>query len=277
MTTPRTTVVVPVWGGYVALRFEEALASIVGQDVPVSVLVIDNASHMPLPEMDGVVAVMRTAERVPLGTARNIGLAAVETETVMFADADDVLLPGTLRRLQQELDGDQGLVAVAMPFLDADTGSRHRWPRPWIATLVRYPIVLALVNAVWGVYPITGPVLIRTQVAREVGGHADVDNGDARCLGAAMLFRGRVGWIEQPGWIYYQREGSNSDRFSGAAAILESARSVRERLATDFGGPGWLAPIMPLLAVAQWAAVAAHLAVAVLRRTRAAGARFAAR
>lgn len=264
-TAPLTTVVVPVWDHYVALRFDQALASIAAQDPPVAIIVVDNASHAPLPDVPGV-QVIRTEGRVSLGAARNLGLERVETETVIFADADDLMLPGTVRRLQEGLRSQPNLVAFAMPFVDAETGHRHRWPRPWIARLIRFPTLAALVNAVWAIYPITGPVLIRTAIAREVGGHAEVDNGDARCLGAALLFRGGVGWSEEPGCVYHQRAGSNLDRFSGAGAILESASSVRARLRSDFGGPSWLPRALPLIAAGQWGAVAAHLLVDALRR-----------
>jgi hypothetical protein len=257
--------VIPVWDGYVALRFREALASIAAQDVPVAIVVVDNASHVPLPELAGA-RLLRTSERVSLGAARNLGLEHVETETVVFADADDLILPGAIQRLQHGLDADPALVAFAMSFVDAATGERHRWPRPWIARLVRFPTLLALINAVWAVYPITGPVLVRTELARQVGGHADVDNGDARCLGAALLFRGRVGWTEEPGCIYHQRSGSNLDRFASASAILDNSRCVRDRLRSDFGGPAWLVPVLPLIDAAQWAAVGAHLLVAAARR-----------
>ncbi len=262
---PLTTVVIPVWDRYVTPHFSAALASVLGQDVPVVVVVVDNASTEPLPEMAGV-QVVRSSQRVSLGAARNIGLNHTRTELVLFADADDILLPGAISSLERELIARPELVAAALAFIDADTGQRHRWPRPWIGKLVRYPVLTALLNAVWAIYPITGPVLIRTAVARAAGGHADLDNGDARCLGAALLFRGPVGWSEQPGWVYHQRPGSNLDRFSGAAAILASARSVRARLRSDGGTPPWVASAMPLIAAAQYAAVAAHLALAALRR-----------
>ncbi len=261
----RTTIVIPVWDSYVAPHFTAALESIRGQDVPVAVLVVDNASERPLPELPGV-RVIQTPGRVSLGAARNLGLAHTETELVLFADADDILLPGAISRLQQELEARPELIAFALAFVDSDTGARHRWPRPWIGRLVRFPRLAALVNAVWAVYPITGPVLIRTAAARAAGGHADLDNGDARCLGAALLFRGPVGWSEQPGWVYHQRPGSNLDRFSGAAGIMASNRSVRARLREDPGAPRWLVSMLPLVAAAQDAAVAAHLVLAVLRR-----------
>ncbi len=262
---PRTTVVIPVWDRYVALRFSEALESILSQEVEVDVVVVDNASHLPLPDLPGIRLVLRTEQRISLGAARNLGLEHVETETVVFADADDIMLPGTIRRLQGALDSRPELVAFACAFVDAETGQRHRWPRPWVATLTRFPTLMALINAVWAIYPITGPVLIRTGVAREVGGHADVDNGDARSLGAALLFRGPVGWSEEPGWLYHRRLGSNLDRFSTPLGLLSSDRTVRARLRSDFGGPGWLPRVLPLIATAQYAAVAAHTLLSWLR------------
>jgi hypothetical protein len=234
----------------------------------VAVIVVDNASNVPLPELSGV-QIVRSPVRVSLGAARNLGLAEAQTELVMFADADDLMLPGTIRRLQEGLDTDRRLVAFAAPFLDAATGERHRWPRTWIGALVRRPMLLACLNAVWAVYPITGPVVVRTALTREIGGHADVDNGDARCLGAALLFRGRVGWTEEPGCVYHQRPGSNLDRFSGAGSILESSLLVRKRLRSQVGGPAWLPAAMPLIAAAQWGAVGAHLLVAGLRQAAA--------
>lgn len=265
---PRTTVVIPVWDEYVALRFEEALASVVAQDVPLDIIVVDNASRVPLPEMADVV-VIHIRERVSLGAARNAGLQRVRTENVMFTDADDLIEPWVVRRLEAGLDSDPRLVAYAMAFVDADTGQRHRWPRPWIARLVRFPRLFALLNAVWAIYPITGAVLIRTPLARAVGGHADIDNGDARCLGAALLFRGRVGWSEELGYLYHQHPGSNLHRFSGTGSILDSHAAVRRRLRSDRGGPSWLRPMIPLVAVAQWTAVGAHLVLTGLRRVAA--------
>jgi hypothetical protein len=192
---------------------------------------------------------------------------------VIFADADDLLLPGTIALLERGIDSDPRRVAFAMAFVDAETGLRHRWPHRWIAKLVGHQRPLALINAIWAVYPITGPVAVRTEMARAVGGHADVDNGDARCLGAALLFRGPVGWMEHPGCVYHQRPGSNLDRYQSAAALLESSATVREHLRADTGAPGWIRRAMPLLALAQSAAVYAYTALAAARRTVAGRAR----
>lgn len=266
---PRTTVVIPVWDEYVALRFEDALASVVAQDVPLDIIIVDNASRVPLPEMPDVV-VIHIPQRVSLGAARNAGLERVRTENVMFTDADDLIEPWVVRRLEAALDSDPRLVACAMAFVDADTGQRHRWPRPWIGRIVRFRRLFALLNAVWAIYPITGAVLIRTAMARAVGGHADIDNGDARCLGAALLFRGRVGWSEELGYLYHQHPGSNLDRFRGTASILESHAAVRRRLRAYVDGPSWLRRMIPLIAVAQWTAVAAHLLLTALRQAAAA-------
>lgn len=269
---PLTTVVIPVWDGYVALRFSEALESIATQDRPVSMLVVDNASQVPLPPV-GAARVIRSSERISLGAARNLGLEQVQTEYVIFADADDLLLPGTISRLERGIEADPSLVAFAMAFLDAETGRRHRWPHRWIARLVRRPRLLAAVNAVWAVYPITGPVLIRTGLARAVGGHAEVDNGDARSLGAALLFRGAVGWIDEPGCVYHRRPGSNLDLHQSVTALRESSASVRAHLRADRGAPRWMRWAMPTLAIAQAAAAYAYVALAAVRRNAGARAR----
>jgi hypothetical protein len=272
---PETTVVIVVWGRYVQLRFSEALASIQAQTQEVVVVVVDNASEVQLPPLSDV-DLIRSARRLTLGGARNLGLAQVHTPNVIFWDADDVMLPGAVERLQAGMAADSRLIAFAMAFLDDHSGERHRWPRPWIARLVRHPRLLALVNAIWAVYPIVGPVIMRTESARQAGAHAEVDCGDARCLGAAMLFGGRVGWTEEPGCLYLQHLGSNLDRNSGAQEILRETGYVRERLRSTPNLPRYVSVGVPALGLVQWAAVGAHLAVTLFRRVAGVGAARAA-
>ena len=58
-----------------------------------------------------------------------------------------------------------------------------------------------------------------------------------------------------------------SDRFSGTARHqVAHAAAVRERLAGDTAVPVWLRSVLPLVALAQWGAVSAHLLVALVRR-----------
>jgi hypothetical protein len=267
--TPRTTVVIPVWGRYVNSRFAAVLESVTSQTQGGAVLIVDNASEDP-PGPVGGARVIRSYRRVTLGAARDLGLAQVQTPNVVFWDADDLMPPGTLAFMQTQMQADPNLVAFAMALTEDPSGVRHRWPRRWIARLIRFPRALALINSVWSVYPANGAVIMRTAVVRACGAHSDTPTGDERSLGASLLFRGRVGWSERPGCIYLRHPGSNSDARANIRTKLTNAAQVRARLRADPAVPDSVRRSLPLIAVAQWCAVAAHLVVAAARRLTAA-------
>lgn len=256
---------IPVWDRYASLRMREAVASITSQDRAARLLVVDNASTAPLPELADV-GLVRSAERLTLGAARNLGLAHVETPYVIFWDADDVMEPGTLRFLEDRLSEDPRLVAFGAAIIEDPSGERHRWPRRWIAGLVRYPRVFSLLNCVWSMFPTTGATVMRTDDVRACGGYADADSGEDWSLGAALVLRGRVGWSERPSRRYLQHEASVWDSYSAAGHQLRHAATVRRHLAGAPDTPSWLRAAMPLLGVAQAAAIAAHMLAALLRR-----------
>ena len=260
-----TTVVIPVWDAYAGQRLVAAVASLSDQDRRARIVVVDNASSLELPVMDDVY-VIRTAERLTLGSARNHGLAAVTTPNVIFWDADDLMMPGTLGFLEDQLEADPGLVAVGAAILDEPSGIRHRWPRRWIAGLIPHRRTFALIDCVWSMFPTTGATLIRTDVARACGGFGDANSGEDWSLGAALVWRGRVGWSERPGRRYLQHEGSSWNLFGSPRHQLDNARAVRRRLAADTALPRWVRQVMPLLGVLQITAVSTHAAAAELRR-----------
>jgi hypothetical protein len=261
----RTTVVIPAWGAYVGERLQKALASIASQERPVSVLVVDNAAEETLSVPDHV-EVVRSEQRLSLGAARNLGLARVQTPEVMFWDADDTMLPGTLAFLEEALENDSRLVAFGAAIIESPSGVRHRWPRRWIGLVVRFPVLLALLDAVWSVFPTTGATLIHTDAAKQVGGFSDADSGEDWGFGVALTCRGRCGWSERPGRLYVQHAGSMWSTHAGVADQLQHAAIVRERLRRPGVAPEWLRRLLPLIAVAQWGAVAAHMMVAAVRR-----------
>lgn len=262
---PSTTVVIPVWDAYATGRLHEAIASVQAQDRPVRIIVVDNASTVDLPPMDGV-GTVKCPRRVSLGAARNAGMEVVETPYVIFWDADDVMLPGAIGYLEDQLDQDSGLVAFGLAIVEEDSGRRHRWPREWLGTLVRRPRALALVNCVWSVFPTTGATVIRTAVARDAGGFADAESGEDWCLGVSLVFRGRVGWSERAGRLYLRRPESVWASHSSVRHQLAHARVVRHRMGLDRSVPEWLRKLMPAVAGAQACAVFAHVAVARMRR-----------
>lgn len=260
-----TTVVVPVWDGYVAGLLSRALVTLTSQDSPAQVLIVDNASTAALPELDGL-QVVRSARRLSLGAARNLGLAHVSTPNVIFWDADDEMLPGTIRFLEAAIDRDSRLSAFAAAIIEGRSGARHRWPRRWVGRLMQRPRLFAAIDCVWSLYPSTGATIMRTELVRDAGGYADAESGEDWCLGVSLAFRGRIGWSERAGRIYSPDERSVWARHMSGRHQLEHARVVRRRISEDAGIAAWARTALPLIAIAQRAAIAAHLALAGARQ-----------
>lgn len=257
----------PVWDEYVSDRLQEALASIRAQEAAPAIMVVDNASRVPLPELPGT-TIVRTNGRLSLGAARNLGLAHVRTPHVVFWDADDVMLPGALGLLEQGVASAPGLAAFGAAIIEESSGKRHRFPRRRVATLARVPRAFALLHCIWGLYPTTGSTIIDAELARAAGGFSDADSGDDWCLGVSLAFRGRIGWSERPGRVYTQHASSIWARHSTVRFLIRHCAMVRNRIRTDPGIPRWVKRLLPPIAVAQWAAILAHFALEAGRRAR---------
>jgi glycosyltransferase involved in cell wall biosynthesis len=263
--TPQTTVVIAVWDDYVSERLEESLQSVRSQQAaPPPIVVVDNASTVPLPPLPGA-WVVRAPERLTLGEARNLGLTRVDTPYVVFWDADDVMLNGTLPFLEAGISADPALVAFATAVVEDPSGRRHRWPRRWIKQLVRSPRRFAFLDAIWSLYPSTGATVLRSELVRAAGGFGNADSGEDWCLGVSLAFRGRAGWSERPGRRYRMHAGSTLAQHMTPTDLARHAALVRERIRTDPGIPKWARRSLPLLWVGQHAAIAAHLALERLR------------
>jgi glycosyltransferase involved in cell wall biosynthesis len=255
-------VVIPVWDDYV--RFlPDAVASVREQAADAELIVVDNASNAPLPDL-GDARIVRSNARLSTGAARNLGLAAVSAPLVVFLDADDLMLPRALETLLGGLrDGD---VAFAMAILDGDTGGRHRAPRRIAYTLARVPRVFALANTVWSLLPTQGATVMRTADVRAAGGYGDRSQGEDWALGAALTWRGRVRLSHEPALTYRWRFDSPG-RDGAEADLLDNARFLRERLRADSAVPGLARAVLPVFAAAQWVAVAVvRPSVRALRR-----------
>lgn len=269
----KTTVVLAVWDDYVSEWLEEAVADLRAQDAATSIVVVDNASVVPLPAFPDV-SVARSPRRLTRGAARDLGLAAVSTPYVVMWDVDDVMPPGTLSFLEASISSDPRLAVFATAIVELPSGVRHRWPRRWVAGLVRVPALFALLNCVWSLYPTNGGTIMRTELARSAGGYGDAESGEDWFLGVSLAFRGRVGWSERPGRAYRLHDQSNWARHATNVRYqLAHARAVRNRIRADAGLPAWLHTLLPLIALGQYAAIAVHVAATRLRLIRRAGAR----
>ena len=243
------SVVVPVWDSYVDRYLDDALTSLLSNGRPREILVIDNASATPVPERNGV-RVVCTERRLTVGAARNLGLAEAEGEYVMFWDADDMIVPGILGRLRASME-DRRVIAATASIIDADTGERHHWPRPWTRTLTRWPKLFALINCVSALFPTTGSTVIRTDAARAAGGFGDTDGGDDWMLGVSLALRGRIAFVSDPGRLYRRHPDSLSARWRTVPNVTAHAARVLGRLARDPAAKGPVRLAIPVIAAAQ--------------------------
>jgi glycosyltransferase involved in cell wall biosynthesis len=239
------TVVVPAWGRYVTDYLPEALASLAVQDPPPHVIVVDNASNEPV--VAAGATVIRAATRLSAGAARNVGLEAVATKYVLFGDADDVMLPGTLDRLRQELERDDGVVAAGAAIV-LPSGAPYHWPRVFPRWVHRRR-TFAVLNTVTSQYSTIG-TLMRADDVRAVGGFADRDAGEDWVLGAMLATLGRIAITPTPGRVYRRHTGSLSADWS-TGQLLDSASAVRAHVRGLDSAP-WVLRAPALLAPAQW-------------------------
>jgi glycosyltransferase involved in cell wall biosynthesis len=247
------TVVIPVWDDYVEL-LEDAVQSVLRSAPQTPIVIVDNASSAPVPEIEGC-EIVRSSRRLSEGAARNLGLEQVEGDFVLFLDADDLLLDGALPSMHARIAADPELAVAACSILDAETGERHRSPRRLALRLVRWKRTFALANSIWSLLPIQGCAVLRTEQVREAGGYADADLGEDWDLAVSLAWRGRVEISEGLGRYYRPSEGSTARRARSPAELRTTARRVRRRLRRDRAVPVWAKLMLPIVAVLQLAAI----------------------
>ena len=240
------TVVIPVWGRYVAY-LAAAVESVSAQHPRPRIVVVDNASDVALPDLG--VQTIRSERRLSIGAARNLGLRTAETKWAIVFDADDLMPLGTIARLLDEAATDPAAVAVVPRIFDDALGQAHHWPRPRVAPVSSHRLGFALLHATWAAFPTIGSLLDR-ETALAAGGFDDCDEGDDWVLGASLAFRGRIRFIPAFGRVYRRHPDSVSAAW-GHDDVLAHAARVRHRLAADPGVPRWAAACAPLLAPFQ--------------------------
>jgi glycosyltransferase involved in cell wall biosynthesis len=251
------TVVIPVWDEYV--RYLPEAVESAGQDEPdVRVIIVDNASAEALPGAAGA-RVIEAPQRLSVGAARNLGLHSVDTDFVLFLDADDKLLPGALAFMHERMAANPELAVCSTAILDGATGELHHFPWPLARRLSRWRRLFAAANCVWSLFPIQGCALMRTALAVESGGYPDTDWGDDWVLGASLAFHGEVEMHQRLGRFYRAAPRSISSESRTPQDLLASARRVRSRLREDPGSPRWAKALLPIIA-------ALHITVVYLAR-----------
>jgi hypothetical protein len=248
------TVVIPAWGDRYVETLPRAVSSVRAQGDDISIVVVDNASEPAVPDVPGTVMV-RSESRLSAGAARNLGLASVATDYVVFLDADDELIEGALDALLAGITGSEAVAVYSLSLLEAETGIRHRSPRQAVGRLVRAGRLFAALSAIWSLYPIQGNAVMRTRWVRDSGGYADSSGGEDWVLAVSQAFRGRVILDSRPGLLYHGQAGSLWRRTRGTRDLLAAAGRVRERLRHDPAIPRWVGRLSPAFAVAQTALI----------------------
>jgi glycosyl transferase family 2 len=245
------TVVIPAWDAYAGDGLVQAVASVRRQAVPHELIVVDNASRVPLPPLPDA-EIVRLPVRRSTGAARNAALDRVRTPYVVFLDADDLLLDGALRSLIDGLDAAERRSAYTLLIIDGVTGERHRSPRRFAQTLSRLPRTFALANTVWSLLPTQGCTIMRAADVRACGGYADSAHGEDWTLATSLAFRGEVSFGRHPGLCYRRREDSPGAAALSGTVLLQNARQVRARIRADPAIPARVESALPLIGFGQW-------------------------
>jgi len=233
---PPISVVIPAFraASTIARTLASCLQDIPGRNV---IVVLDG----PDDALEDVVrsATDRTGEGVQVivrpqqggaSTCRNLGLERVETEYVLFLDADDYTEPGTLVAVcaaakEGEADIVFGLFCHEMPC-----GSR-RYRSP---DAMYKPLTCANVVRQWLLEDYTPPcaVVWRTAFVRSLGGWDETlrKNQDGDLMLRALLAEARLGLAHSGLSLYSQ--GDNPDRVTRKhdAGTLDSQFTVLEKL-----------------------------------------------
>jgi glycosyltransferase involved in cell wall biosynthesis len=239
-TEPPLTVVIPVWDQYV-LTVRDAVESVLDQEAHAAVIVVDNASSELLPALPPGVDIMRLPERLSAGAARNAGLSQVRTEFVLFLDADDIVLEGTLRLLLSRMTARPALSACACSVLawNAATGQVRPldFPSGRTRLVARWPRGYHLYAAMANRMPTTGCVIMRTVTAVNAGGFTDSDFAEDWALNIGLAFRGPIEFLRSHGRLLRVHAKSLRARPRSRAEVARAFELVRRRVKGDPAAP----------------------------------------
>lgn len=267
---------------------------LLAQDVPVEVVVVDNASRddslegLENREAGNALRVIRNASNSGYARACNQGAEGAGTGYLAFVNPDCRLPPDTLGRLRRALDDDQAMALAGAWVMDPggaeQRGTRRRLPTPWRALMTfsglerlagRWP-ALAGVNrprfpaeTATTVEAVNGACfLVRARDFREVGGFdagyflhcEDLD------LFRRLADRGR-GLCLVPGARVSHEQGTSSRGVPVRVAWHKHRGMARYLFAHHARGRDlpWLIPAL----IGIWAHCLLVLPVAAWRRLRA--------
>lgn len=240
------TFVIPVWDRYVP--FLENLIRSLADEIPgARFVVVDNASTMTLPMLDGV-TVVRLTERRSTGAARNAALSSLSTPFVCFFDADDLPLAGALERLLSLAKSRPDVVATAGISIAWHPATSERIRVDFangVLALQRHRTLLGLASLLRNRFATVGAIL-RTDAVGDAGGFSDLNYCEDWGLSTALAFRGRIQLVSEP--IIFSRihVGSMIHREGTPAGIVRTLFPLYRRWLADGAIPFWLKPLFLL-------------------------------
>lgn len=223
------SIVIPCFNGE---RFvAEAVASALGQSVPVDVVVVDDGStdesrdvvDRIIRETDGDRLTSIAKANGGVADARNVGLGAIGTEFVMFLDADDVLRPDAAEVLLDRLQRSPDLVAAAGATSRMDETGATTEPAPEVIEVHelgrdgRVRVVTGVDRVgFWNLIPVTairspGQALVRADELRSIGGFdVALRSAEDWDMWLRLSHRGDIGLVHH--WVlrYRDHQGGKS-------------------------------------------------------------------
>jgi hypothetical protein len=219
------TVVCPVWGTYT--RFLPTLFAALDREgvARERVILVGNGEPVSYPGARSITS----STFLSVGEARNLGLVAVTTELVLFADADDTPVPGALTRLCTAALADQTLVFVSGSAVRTN-GQPYPWPPPYA---VRPMHRLMRIARQWGRnhLSLTTGTIIRVGTLRRLGGFPDANLAEDGMLACALVCAGPVLVLDEPTRVYNVHPEGLCQRGRSAAEWRAAFRAQRRYLA----------------------------------------------
>jgi glycosyltransferase involved in cell wall biosynthesis len=223
------TIVIPVWDQHTQL-LPRCLAAIHNEPITAEIVVIDNASTVPLGKLPPEARRITIAQRKSVGAARNAGLAHVNTPYVVFADADDEIAPGSLTRSITLLQHDPAAAGDLGRSIVDEHGQdrRGRTPSTVFRLASRHAPSIASLFWLTGFQSSITSTVLRTATVRHAGGFADTDIAEDWQLAARMARRGHFICLDQPVRIYHRHPYA-----ARTTRPHQPIRTLRQTICTD--------------------------------------------
>jgi len=230
MLEPSITVIVPCFNGQESL--DKCIKSVVREPANLEILIIDDGSTdnslnraVELMQASPTRIIVLSQTNQGQAAARNLGIRAASGKYLCFLDVDDELSPGAIAAAVGVLENDASIVAVQGRI---ELVNLHRSVEAWQRESMEDTV--------------PGNIVVRTDVAREMGGFPTDGAFRGKVAGEDGCFRmqiprfGKVIKLDRPFLRYHVRRGSHADYFldrstrkaDGSIAFSENSPEERD-------------------------------------------------